>query len=266
MKIKFLKYILPVATIAAVPAIAASCSSVYNTKLKEITYTSWKGNGASSTYSSLSTVNVSVKDAIYGSNYNNGNYIFIYGTVGSESKSAMADLLYGPVGNDGTGNVVVDMDKKLNFGSSVFFKQFFNEENGLGSKNSLLGFNVGLLMFIDFAPYNPDAATVNGLSGSESPLAKYTQQEVLDELNKGTDGSYTMDNLPDSAKAKINTYKRKDKSAIEYRRLVDYIKQIRPQAGQTDGIIAFKKDKDPKNYSISDYSSLHNQLIDYYKS
>ena len=275
MKLKFLKFIAPIAALAAVPIISTACSQVYSTKLTQITAANWESseNGKNLTYSQLSDSSVTVKDAIYGSNYNNGNYIFLYGTTGSEASSPIADLLYGTTGNDGTGNIVVDMDKNLNFSTSTFLSSFFNNGNGeqtggLGSSNSIVGFSVSLLMFIDFAPYNGDASSTNGKSGADSPLAQYTQDEVLAELNK--DGiKYTLENMPNEAKAKIGTYKRNDQSAIEYRYLLNYMKAVRPGAANTTdtyGLIAFKKDKAPQTFSISDASSLSSNLLSYYQS
>lgn len=274
-RFRFLKYLVPAAVISVVPIIATSCSSVYSTNLKSLSFANWKEEGKGNTYATLSEANVSIKDAIYGSNYNNGNYIFIYGTIGSESSSALADLLYGKNGNNGTGNIVVNGDKNLNFSTSLFLTTFFNEGNGtktggLGSKNSILGYSVSILSYIDFAPYNPNASSINGLSGSESPLAQYTQDEVLNELNNSAGGQvYTIENMPDEAKAKIGTYKRNDRSAIEYRDLLNYIKSVRPGAANTTdtyGLIAFKNGKAPQTFPINDPTSLNTSLIQYYQS
>lgn len=244
------------------PSFLTSCSSIQTTKLKSLDLSSWGTDGKNTTYSSLKYSDVSIKDAIYGSNYNDGNYIFVYGWTGNPEGQAVADFLYGTNGNDGTGNIKVDMESTLNFSNSSFFKTFFTNGQGIG--NSLYNFNVNVLMYIDYAPYNPNASSVNGLSGSESPTAKYSQEEVLAELNVDGD-TYNMENLPDEAKAKIGTYKRNDKSAITYREIIKYLKEIRPNITTDDkgGIIAFSKDKNPKSLSLS--SDANATLRDYYK-
>lgn len=278
MKRKILKYMFPITALAIVPVITSSCSGVYTTKLKQISPINWSTEKDKTTYSSLSTVNVSIKDAIYGSNFNNGNYIFLYGWTGNNTEKTLPNLLYGPNGNSGIGNIVVDMKKNLNFGSSPFLNLFFNpgtsnaQNGGIGTNNSSLGFSVSLLMFVDYAPYNGNATSINGQSGAESPLATYTQDEVLAEYNEGQTGenlNYTLENLPEEGKAKIGTYKRNDKSAIEYRELINYMKAIRPDASNTNdnyGLLAFKKGKNPQSFSIDNSTTLYESLLEYYKT
>lgn len=274
MKLKrYWKLILPSIALVAVPLIASSCGTVYTTKLKYLDPTSWGTDGSSVTYSKLSNVNVSIKEAIYGSNYNNGNYIFLFGSTGNQSATDIANFLYGSNGNDGTGNIKVDMKDTLNFSTSPFLTQFYNPgtgegTGGMGSKNSLLGFSVSLLMFIDYAPYNENASDVNGYSGADGPLDKFTQDEVLAEYEE-KENITSVDDLPDEAKAKIGAYKRNDESAIQYRYLLNYMNTIRPGASnvsETSGLIAFKKNKDPQTFAITDASELYTNLLNYYKS
>lgn len=271
MKFKWLKYIFPVACISLVPIVASSCGVVYTSKVKTLNSSIWSNNGVDNTYGSLPFSSVSIKDAIHGSDFNNGNYIFLYGIVGSEDAGAVANVLYGPNGNDGFGNSIVDAENKLNFGSSPFFTRFYGS-SGLGAEDSVLGFDVGFLSFVDFAPYDETASGVNGKSGADSPLAKYSQEEVLNELNSNLDNndqSYTAETMPDSAKAKIGTYKRNDESAIQYRWLIEYIQIIRPgnsNLTDTGGLLAFKNGKDPQAFSLGDGATLYESLLAYYKA
>lgn len=271
---KSLKIVLPSLALLSVPLIATSCGSVYTTKLKYLNPDDWKDNGKENTYATLSNSSVSVKDAIYGSNFNDGNYIFLFGSTGNSDATDIANLLYGPNGNDAIGNIGVDMDKNMNFSTSQFLPTFFSAgtgegTGGLGSKNSPLGFSVSLLMFIDFAPYNPDATGNSGKSGADGPLDKYTQDEVLAEWQEKDEGVSSLNDLPKEAQAKIGTYKRNDESAIQYRNLVNYMNAIRPGAANvstTSGLIAFKNGKNPQTFAISDPSSLNSSLLTYYKT
>lgn len=231
----------------AIPAIAlSSCSAVYTNTAKVIDL-----NYATKTYSSLQDSKISLESAIYGSNYNKGNYIFLYGTTGAKS---VRDFLYGPNGNAGSGtNATIE---EQNFSTSSFFQNFF-DYSGLG--NGLLPYNLPILSYIDLQPYDenyqvvePDDPGKNGLT----PFAKWTEAQVLQQYNDGAD-IYDVKTLPDEAKFKIGTYRRYDQSAIRYREIIDYLLVVRPNVtgisgdNKNGGLICFREGFDPKSFDLS---------------
>lgn len=228
------------------PFVLTSCSSYsvssQNVKLVTTSYASEK-------YSSLSKTNLSVKDAAYGSSYNSGNYLFVFG---STSNNDVRTFLYGSNGNSGTGsNLTVE---EQNFSSSTFMRNFY-------SSSTIKNNNVKLVLFIDLAPYNSDAGGATATNGEETPFDTYTSQEVLDIANKtyipgeSTPGKYTEENLPLEYRFMIGSYKRTDDSARAYRNFYEYISVLRPSlndSAKTGGMIAFKDGKSPSSYSITE--------------
>ena len=244
---KYTKYCLPLLSAAIIPTITSSCSYSLTTNAKVITASSW--NKDSTKYSSLSTSSVNLQSAIYGSNYNKGNYIFIYGSL---TDSAFYSALYG------TNIIKPTQQTDQNFNSDLL-KNIFNANSSIQSS---FNFSVSVLMFIDIPPYNGDASDLNGLTGYDSPTATYSSDEVLKEYNNGG-STYTVATLPLEAQIKIGSYKRTDKSAIIYRDLINYIQKARPNISSpsSGGVIAFKKGKSPKSLSLT--ASLKD-VIDYY--
>lgn len=251
--------LLPIAATACTP------SDVNQVRARLLNANAWNGNGQNTKYSELNQVNVTLEQAIYGTNnFNNGNYIFIYGTTANNDTRT---LLYGARGNNNSSNNTVS---EQNFSSSSFFQNFFRANNSLGS-GGLLPFRVSLLLFIDRPPYNPNASVGSGLNGNEDPLATYSSTEVVNEFNSQNGivtNQYTEKTLPVEARAKIGTYKRNDLDAIAYRNLVNYIQIIRPNLKGTAanaGLIAFATNKAPVSYEISS-ATLYNDLINYYQN
>lgn len=238
--------------------ILVSCSTEFKTNAYQIT-------SANQKYNQLSTANISLKNAIYGSNFNNGNFIFFYGWTGNDSNENsknVANFLYGS-------NSIIkpNMKSSLSFEKSDFFSKFFNT-NGLGSKNNNLGYSVSFLTFVDFAPYN-DKVTINSsIKSAESPTARFNKEEILREKNNGDIGLTTINNLSLSDLSKINIYKRADDSANQFRSIIKYINEIRPGSNHLKpdyGLIAFKKGKRPKDFSITS-QNIYNELVNYYIS
>lgn len=250
MKKKFYKCLkvgLPLLSAAVIPTITSSCSYAVTTSTKVITSSTW--NKSSTKYSTLKTSNVNLESAIYGSNYNNGNYIFIYGSL---TNSDFYKMLYGSSPTKPT------QETDQNFNSTLL-----NDILTSKTLQSSFGFSVSVLMYVDIPPYNGDASDLNALTGYDSPTSTYSSDEVLKEYNNGG-STYTTATLPLEAQLKIGTYKRTDRSAIAYRELVEYIKKIRPTLDSTDagGVIAFKKNKNPKSLGVSTTLS---SIIEYYQ-
>ncbi|MEG2974425.1 MAG: hypothetical protein RR798_01975 [Malacoplasma sp.] len=229
------------------PLFLTSCTPGQNLYAKIIDI-----NTKMETYTALPFSNVSLYDAIYGANFNNGNYIFIYGTTGSPS---FREYAYGR-GNDNSGsNATIN---EQNFSTSAFLINFFNKGNignGLLPKD-----NVKILTYMDLDPYNPNAKSEfpednDGLT----PFETWTQEQVLQLANKGSD-RYDIKTLPNEFKFKIGTYKRYDDSAIQYRSTIEFLLKIRPSItgvgsdNKSGGLIAFKKDKNPATYELAQAS------------
>lgn len=238
----------------AIPLTITSCApTVQNLKAKVIT-----SQTKNKKYSELQKSNVSLENAIYGSNYNNGNYVFVYGTT---SNDEFNQFLYGN-GNDGqtSNNTVTEQ----NFSTSKFINSFFNE-NGLGTST----FNVSLLMYADLAPYNGSLTGLDGKEAKESPFSKYTIDDVVNIYNKNQSTPiYSKDDikgLPIEAQLKIDTYKRADEQAMGYRNFYTYLQSIRGNGEfkQTGGIIAFKKDTQPKKFDATE--NIYSEVETYYK-
>lgn len=254
--IRCLKFGLPLITAAVVPSVISSCSSASYTYTKALTSSTWSNN--STKYSDLSSSKVSAKSAAYGSNYNNGNYIFIWGSLGTDdgtTASSLASFLYGTSASAQEQNI-----------NSSFLTQFFGN-SGIGNGKTF-GYSVSVLMYIDIPPYDGTASSINGKSGYDSPNAQYSLTEVLNEANKGsTVGAYSESTLPVKYQLKVGTYKRTDKQAIAYREFIDYLTKIRPSLSspQSGGMIAFKKNKNPQAISsLTDASSVISTLQTYY--
>ncbi len=237
----------------SVSLVATSCSQTINsTQGKLVTK-----NFASEMYTKLNGSGTSIESLAYGSNYNDGNYVFVYGTTADAS---FRNFLYGPNGNDGTGN---DKKDELNFSSSVFIQNFF-DYNSLGN-GQLLNYSVSLILYVDVAPYNGNAGfNNNGLDGINSPFDKYTLDEVIAEANGDIANKYDAKTLPESYRYKVNTYKRTDEQAKVYREFIAYIKSIRPNGSfaDTSGMIAFRKKTTPQKLDASDAS--YDSLVSYY--
>ena len=230
-----------------VPFVLTSCSSnsISSQNVRLVSST----NYTTEKYSTLQKTNLNVKDAVYGSSFNSGNYLFVYGTT---SNSDVRSFLYGPNGNAESGtNLTVN---EQNFSTSSFMKSFY-------SSSTIKNNNVQLVLFIDLVPYNPNAGGATATKGDESPFDTYTSQEVLDIANKthvpgeSTPGKYTEQNLPLEYRFMISSYKRKDNSAAAYRNFYNYISVLRPSLKDTaksGGILAFKNSKAPASYSITE--------------
>lgn len=233
-----------------VPLALTSCSdaSVYSVKAKEYNSSDYQSDQL---YSSLTDSDVSIKDAIYGSNYNDGNYIFIYGTI---ANADVLNFLY----LNANGQIPYN-EQGIN---GSFFKRFY-QQGGLGN-GAITSFNVKIIMYIDIPPINDNA--IAPLTGRESPFATYSSDDVLEQANFNEPNRYTEKTLPDEYKFKIGTYRRYDQKAIDYRDLVNYIKTIRPNmqgTAEDGGLIAFKKDNNPKSFTISDSS--YSSILSYYQ-
>lgn len=233
-----------------VPLAITSCSdeSVYNVKAKEYNSSDYQSDQL---YSSLTDSDVSIKDAIYGCNYNDGNYIFIYGTI---ANSDILNFLYK------NANGIPSYTERGIDGQ--FFSTFY-QPGGLGN-GAITGLNVEIIMYIDIPPIDDNAiAPENGI---ETPFATWSSDDVLQQANRNAPNRYTEKTLPDEYKFKIGTYRRYDEAAIDYRDLVNYIKTIRPNmqgTAEDGGLIAFKKDNDPKSFTISDSS--YSSILSYYQ-
>lgn len=209
-------------------------------------------------YSELQTSNITLENAIYGSKYNNGNYVFVYGTT---SNDEFNQFLYGNGNNDQTSNNTVT---EQNLSTSKFINSFFSE-NGLGTST----FNVSLLIYADLAPYDGNLTGLDGKEAKESPFNKYTIDDVVNIYNKNQDTPiYSKDDikgLPIDAQLKIDTYKRADSQAIAYRNFYTYLQAIRGNGEfkQTGGIIAFKKDNDPKKFDTTE--NIYSEVETYFK-
>ncbi|MDE5545261.1 MAG: hypothetical protein K2I76_01470 [Malacoplasma sp.] len=247
--LKIFKYATPVIAAIALPSIISSCSAVATNTTKVLDSSNW--NNGEVKYSQLNSTDVSLESSVYGSNYNSGNYIFMYGSL---ANTEVVKFLYG---NNNEGLV-----EEPNFSSSTFFETYFNSI----LQNGDLGFTVSFLMYIDIPIYNENAIEAYGETGWESPTDKFTIENVLTEYNEGnTPGKYTEANLPVEAQLKVGNYKRNDQSAITYRELVKYVKEIRPSlenSADNGAIIAFKKNSNPKSFNID--SSIINDLLTYY--
>lgn len=235
----------------SIPLVLTSCSSesVYSVKTKEMTLTSYNNQ---STYSSLSSSNVNLKDAIYGSNFNDGNYIFIYGTTSSEE---ILTFLYA--------NQSMPTYNESNI-NGEFFSTFYSEGN-LGN-GGLSSYNVKILMYIDIPPNNDDAYLED--EGQASPTAKYDVNAAIAKAQRDGYTNVTAEkDLPEKYRYLIDTYIRYDQKAIEYRNLVDYIGTVRSNMQGTKengGIIAFRKDTDPKSFSVA--ASSYESIRTYYET
>lgn len=241
-------------TSIAIPLAVTSCTpNVQNTKAKIIT-----NETKAKKYSQLQTSDVTLENAIYGSKHNNGNYVFVYGTT---SDNEFNQFLYGNGNNDQTSNNTVT---EQNFSTSKFINSFFSD-NGLGTST----FNVSLLMYADLAPYDGNLSGQDGKEAKESPFSKYTIDDVVSIYNKKHGAEiYHKDDikgLPIEAQLKIDTYKRADKQAMAYRNFYTYLQSIRGNGEfkQTSGIIAFKKDTQPKKFDASE--NIYSEVETYFK-
>ncbi|MDE5767652.1 MAG: hypothetical protein K2H56_03810 [Malacoplasma sp.] len=247
--LKIFKYGIPLVAAIALPSIISSCSAVASTSTKVLDSSNW--NSGEAKYTELKSSGISLESSVYGSNYNSGNYIFMYGSL---ANTEVAKFLYG---NNSQGLV-----EEPNFSTSNFFETYFNSI----LQNGDLGFTVSFLMYIDIPVYNENAIEAYGETGWESPTDKFTIENVLNEYNEGkSPGKYTEATLPAEAQLKVGNYKRNDESAITYRELVKYVKEIRPSLSSTadsGAIIAFKNGNNPKSFNID--GSIINDLLTYY--
>lgn len=248
---KFKKRIIFAAGLATsllvMPFVLTSCSS--NSISSQTVKLVSSNNYTTEKYSTLSQTNLSVKDAVYGSSYNSGNYLFVYGTT---SSSDVRSFLYGPNGNAGAGtNLTVD---EQNFSTSDFMRNFY-------SSSTIKNNNVKLVLFIDLLPYNENAGGPSATNGEETPFDTYSSQEILDLANKvnvpneSTPEKYTEQNLPLEYRFMIGSYKRRDNSAAAYRNFYNYISVLRPSlkdTAKTGGMLAFKNGKSPASFSITE--------------
>ncbi|RXY96480.1 hypothetical protein D8X55_03685 [Malacoplasma penetrans] len=245
---RLFKFGLPLVAVAVVPSVVSSCSSTVTTKTKVLNASNW--NNGNVKYSELSSSNTSLESATFGSSFNSGNYIFIWGTL---ADSSFATFLYGSSGASAT--------EEKSFENSTFLKSFFSSEL---STSSVFG-NVSLLLYIDTPPYNGDVTDNSaGETGYDSPTEQYTLDNVLKEANEGAAvGRYTAETLPLSYQLKVGNYMRGDKEAVTYREFVQYVKTVRPSVSgpENSGIIAFKKGKNPAAFSTS---STISDLTSYY--
>lgn len=200
--------------------------------------------------SKLKSKNVSAKNAILGdSNINNGNYIFIYGSLaGSTSTLEFRNWLSGG-GIENGGGVSIDpiVDSK--------FLEAFLSEKELSEK-------VEVLLFIDNPEFNEGDNIFSELNFD--PFETYDEKRLLDKYNY----DYTIENglepstehvqiaefikLPFEYKKLNGLYIRQDQSSIDYRNLIDYALSIRPNLtsivgdnNKISGGIAFSNEKKP---------------------
>lgn len=235
-------------TSIAMPLLLTSCASAEQTIHAKII----ESSDIKKTYSELTTSPITLYDAMYGANFNNGNYVFIYGTTGSAS---FREYAYGKNGNAGTGsNATI---KEQNFSTSDFLSSFF-QPGSIG--NGTLPYNIKILTYIDLNPYKANAESQfpednDGIT----PFETWTDAQVLELANGGTD-RYDIKNLPNEYKFKIGTYKRYDNSAINYRSTIEFLLKIRPSItgasgnNKDGGLIAFKKDKNPSTFELTQTS------------
>ncbi|MGL5246406.1 MAG: DUF6856 family protein [Mycoplasmoidaceae bacterium] len=200
--------------------------------------------------SNLEEQNSSVKNAILGdSSINNGNYIFIYGSLaGSDSTLPFRSWLSGGGIENGGGvsiNPIID---------SSFLEAFLSEKE--------LNDKVKVLLFID----NPAFKAENNIFSelNYDPFETYSEKVLLDKYNY----DYTIENnlppstdhnqiaeftkLPFEYKSLSGLYIRQDQSAIDYRNFVDYALLVRPNLtsivgdnSKLSGGIAFSSEKKP---------------------
>lgn len=151
----------------SVPLALTSCSdaSVYSVKAKEYNSSDYQTDKL---YTSLTDSNVSIKDAIYGTNYNDGNYIFMYGTIADTN---VLNFLY-----LNTNGQIPYNEPGIN---GSFFKRFY-QQGGLGN-GAISNFNVKIIMYIDIPPIEDNA--VAPLTGRESPFSTFSSDDVLQQAN-----------------------------------------------------------------------------------
>ncbi|MGL5640440.1 MAG: DUF6856 family protein [Mycoplasmoidaceae bacterium] len=226
--------------------------------------------------SSLKEQKSSVKNAILGdTSINNGNYIFIYGSLaGSNSTLPFRSWLSGGGIENGGGvsiNPVID---------SNFLEAFLSEKE--------LNDKVKVLLFIDNPAFKSDNNIFSQLN--YDPFETYTETILLDKYNY----EYTVENglppsiehnqiaeftkLPFEYKSLNGLYIRQDQSAIDYRNFVDYALLVRPNLtsivgdnNKLSGGIAFSNEKKPvllENVDNNNNSIAANEtvksLYDYY--
>lgn len=231
------------------PLVLTSCANVEQTIHAKIIDTL----DTKKTYSQLGESTTTLYDAMYGSNFNNGNYIFIYGTSGSPS---FREYAYGKNGNLGSGsNATIE---EQNFSTSDFISSFF-QPGSLGT--GILPYNVKILTYMDLNPYNAFASSQfaednDGLT----PFETWTDTQVLALANDGGTDRYDITTLPNEYKFKIGTYKRYDNSAVDYRSTIEFLLKIRPSVtgvgrnNKDGGLIAFKQDSNPKTFELAQAS------------
>ncbi|MGL5591244.1 MAG: DUF6856 family protein [Mycoplasmoidaceae bacterium] len=272
----FLFCLFNISMIASISLV--SCSSTQNSddsiKLK-IMELPTEANGQV-LLSGLKEQKSSAKSAILGDlSINNGNYIFIYGSLaGSDSTLAFRSWLSGGGIENGGGvsiNPIID---------SNFFEAFLSEKE--------LNDKVKVLLFIDNPAFKADNNIFSQLN--YDPFETYTETILLNKYNY----DYTVENdlppsiehnqiaeftkLPFEYKSLNGLYIRQDQSAIDYRNFVDYALLVRPNLtsivgdnNKLSGGIAFSNEKKPvllENIDNDNNSIAANEtvksLYDYY--
>ncbi len=268
MKKKYLAAILSLATLGFASVITLTLTSWSSSpkstlKVKELDMGLYKGPvGEEQHQINIKDVNKVVDydptDLIYGdSSANGGKYMFIYGTVGFSGGSLaiqdpsslninvqLTNPIISPFYKWLTENNPSD-DIKDNFNnfniSNTFFDAWFNDNPDNKSPYK----NVKIYTYIDIPPV---AESVSNPAHSEQldqvipvdPFCVYTNDDVLNiyKWRCQKDGLYpaiTFDELPINWKMLSGTYMRQDPSAVEYRRLVDYVQQVRPTLSSATG-------------------------------
>lgn len=214
-------------------------------------------NQTATKYTQLGNSNITIKEAIFGTNkINDGNYIFAFGSI---ANSGFRTFLYGPNGNDGEYSNLTANEQYIY--SSPFLKNFFSTGAiGNGRFNStstgVVKSDVQVLLYADMPKFNPNASIIDGTDGYSAPFDVFDRDQVLNKYNQNRpDGDYyTLETLPNNAKFQIGRYKRYDDSARLYREFYEYVKILRPNGTYEDngggGIIAFKKNANPKSFAI----------------
>lgn len=228
--------------------------------------------------------NVSVYDLVKGTNsFNNGKYMFIYGSVGYTGVRLKNSAQDGQYNVNAEGEIssfykwLIDAKDKVNDDEinqfqnfkigNTFFANWFNDIKEISSPYK----DVKIAMYIDIPPVTEDIGSKEGLEKliKADPFATWSNDDVLwiyrwscQKENNPTDIT-SFDELPINWKLLSGTYIRQDKGAEEYRKFVEYATDLRPGIASVSGgnnkesgMIAFNTtSRNPISYSL-DKSSI----------
>lgn len=204
-------------------------------------------------------VNIDPTNLIYGTNaVNGGKYMFIYGTVGRINAHLVNNA------PDGSEFVNIHLDKGApspfyewltetqqskdevdfyqNFEiGNTFFDAWFNDNPETKSQYK----DVKIYTYIDIPPVLQSTANPGTTEDLDrvlmvDPYSTYTSDDVLNlyrwsAQKNGDFPGLNFDELPVNWKMLSGTYMRQDESAIQYRRLVDYVEKVRPTLSPVNG-------------------------------